>query len=692
MNKRACRAMAGLGLAMVCGWSPAEENVFGQTLGQPELLDEQLTSVAAGHSQPIQAAPAVVSVITASQISRMGARDLYDVLRTVPGFFAGKNVGNSIEPTLSVRGFKSSFNQNVLVLLDGIPQTEHTTGDRFAVLGKIPLDAIERVEIMRGPGSALHGADAYSAVIDVITRTAPPDQTQITLAGGSNRTRDARVIGGGQQGDFKWVGAIEYHRTDGDRPYIPADFQTVLDALLGTDASLAPGHANTRAELFGALLNVTGDRSAFMLRTSLARDIGASVGAGGALDPFGRLDLSTLEGRYSWTARGDDWSAKAVFAQTFFQTDSRDNHLFPPGAFPFFPDGVLSAAQMRQSRTRFQGSWDYAGVASHRFTAGVGAEFAKTDLRSEQRNFAVIGGRLRPLGTLQEIADADLLMFGAREFSHDLRYLYLQDEWRFADNWTLTWGLRHDHYADYGDQMNPRAALVWETSPYLSVKLFYGQGFRGPSLLDTHGRQVPGFIGTPDLKPERINSLEFAVDYQVRDGLLLRLNAFDQKTSDQIQIFTDRTPAIPLNTARQRGRGAELEAWWDITPHTQLYAAYSYQDSTDATTDSDVGYHPHHLFYSYLQHRQKPWSFFLQARHVGPRDRRIIESRPKAETYTHVDGLVRYEFSPGLEFGLEVRNLLDAEANDNVPGASERFPSDIPLPGRTYYFTLSGRF
>ena len=139
-----------------------------------------MVSVATGHAQRVETAPAVISVITADQIKALGAHDLFDVLRTVPGFFLGENT-IQVEPIISVRGFKSSYNQNVLVLLDGIPQSHYATGDRMAVLGKIPMDLIERIEIMRGPGSALYGADAYSAVIDIITRTKAPQKNQITL-------------------------------------------------------------------------------------------------------------------------------------------------------------------------------------------------------------------------------------------------------------------------------------------------------------------------------------------------------------------------------------------------------------------------------------------------------------------------------------------------------------------------------
>jgi iron complex outermembrane receptor protein len=135
-----------------------------------------------------------------------------------------------------------------------------------------------------------------------------------------------------------------------------------------------------------------------------------------------------------------------------------------------------------------------------------------------------------------------------------------------------------------------------------------------------------------------------------------------------------------------------LEAWWDIDRYTQLYGAYSYQDSTDKTTNADVGYHPHHLLYARLQRRQKPWLFTVQARYVGQRERRVEDSRLPAETYAFVDGLVRYELTPDFEVGFEVRNLFDLKAEDAGPGTDAAFPSDIPLPGRIYYFTVTGRF
>ncbi|MDV7393656.1 TonB-dependent receptor plug domain-containing protein, partial [Arthrospira platensis SPKY1] len=141
---------------------------FERTFG-----DLDTVSIATGRAQSIQTAPAVASVITAEQIRDTGARDLIDILRQVPGFFLGETA-NPFGPAVAVRGFTSAFNQTTLFMVDGVPQTELVFGDRFTALGKIPLDGIERVEVIRGPGSALYGADAFSAVVNIITRREVP--------------------------------------------------------------------------------------------------------------------------------------------------------------------------------------------------------------------------------------------------------------------------------------------------------------------------------------------------------------------------------------------------------------------------------------------------------------------------------------------------------------------------------------
>ena len=298
------------------------EGEFERTFGDIETV-----SIATGRSQSLQTAPAVASVITAEQIRDTGARDLIDILRLVPGFYLGRTA-NPFDPVVAVRGFSSSYNQTVLFMLDGVPQTELVLGDRRTTLGKIPLDLIDRVEVIRGPGSALYGADAYSAVVNIITRREVPEQSQLVLGGGTHATRDVRALGGGRWGDVKVVGALEYDETDGYAPFVAADQQTRLDALFGTHASLAPGTAALGRQEFGAQINFTGPKTSLGYGSRIGAIWGwapaspaRSIRSAASTAPFGKGPSNTGNRRAtgpstaSWTACGSitGWTIGTFF-------------------------------------------------------------------------------------------------------------------------------------------------------------------------------------------------------------------------------------------------------------------------------------------------------------------------------------------------------------------------------------------
>ncbi len=668
------------------GATPVEaqpEGEFEQTFGDIETV-----SIATGRSQSLQTAPAVASVITAEQIRDTGARDLIDVLRLVPGFYLGRTA-NPFDPVVAVRGFSSSYNQTVLFMLDGVPQTELVLGDRRTTLGKIPLDLIDRVEVIRGPGSALYGADAYSAVVNIITRREVPEHPQLVLSGGSQETRDVRALAGGRWGDVKVVGALEYFETDGYAPFVEADQQTRLDALFGTHASLAPGTAATGRQEFGAQVNFTGPKTSLGLRVSDWRGLGLGTGVTGALDPFGGIDSTVWESTFKWRTAEGDWAVNGFLDGVLQRYRMDDWHFFPPGAFGVFPDGVIYNTAFEQRTLRLQNVLDYRGFRSHVLTLGLGTELGRIELQSESRNYRLSDDLILPIGPVQDTTHDPAL--GDATFSRDLLYAYVQDEWTLHPDWTLTWGARYDYYSDVDGTANPRVALVWNARHDLTAKLLYGGGFRTPSLLETQARQIPALAGNPDLRPEQVDAIELALDYRPRLDLRTRVNLFHHETDDQIRLQNTGGPEFrPENVGQQKGHGLEVELEWDLTRATRFYGYYAYQDNTDETTGADAGYTPHHQALALLQTRQHSWLFAVQARYIGARDRVAEDPRPPPDTYTLVDAFARYTFSPHLEASLDFRNLFDADARD--AGFGTAFPGDIPLPGRTFYFSLIGRF
>ncbi|MDF3012726.1 MAG: hypothetical protein K0Q78_930, partial [Cellvibrio sp.] len=205
-------------------------------LGQIEI------SIATGNSTPLDRAPATATVISAGEIQAMGARTLNDVLETVPGLHVSLSSLSRLDSIYSIRGIHTGFNPQVLLLMNGVPVQYNAQGGR-PTLFRLPVTSIERVEVIRGPGSAVYGADAYAGVINVITKdVAAIDATRIGGGLGSFNSRDLWLQTAGDWNDIGIALNVSYQESDGDdQRRVNSDLQSALDAGLGTDASLAPG-------------------------------------------------------------------------------------------------------------------------------------------------------------------------------------------------------------------------------------------------------------------------------------------------------------------------------------------------------------------------------------------------------------------------------------------------------------------
>ncbi len=221
-----------------------------------ELGAIPVTAIATGTSKPIFQSAAVTSVITAEQIKSMGATELHEVLETVPGVHASLQE-NTYDYNYSMRGIRNTQNSQVLMLLNGTRIT--TPFDGTLMTGtELPIEAIQQVEVIRGPGSALYGADAFAGVINIITKKAKDiNGTALGVRVGDHSTQS----GWGQYG-AQWAGwdvatSLQYQHTNGDGGRIVnADAQTVFDSVFGTHASHAPGPLNTRYETLNGHLNL----------------------------------------------------------------------------------------------------------------------------------------------------------------------------------------------------------------------------------------------------------------------------------------------------------------------------------------------------------------------------------------------------------------------------------------------------
>ena len=679
--------------------------------------DEEMISIATGNRQPISKAPAVASVITYEDIKAMGATDLDEVLETVPGLHVARShIGYN--PIYTVRGIYSEFNPEVLLLINGIPITNLFHGDRGQVWAGMPVEQIARIEVIRGPGSAIYGADAFAGVVNITTKTAADiDNAEVGGRIGSFDTRDAWGVFAGEIGGFDAAFMLEYHETRGHREIIDVDAQSFFDSLpSGTDASLAPGPVNLQRENLDARLDLV--KGNWQIRAGLQHRENGGNGAGvaQALDPNNRFASDRWNADVTYRREiGDSWD---VSAQLSFldvsQEVERDLLLFPPGTtLPIdsdgnistdltdplvqFPDGVIGNPEVFERHYRLDLSAFFLGHAKHNWRFGAGAYYGDLYKVRETKNYGP-GVFIGPEVTADDVVDVSgTPNVFLPEDDRTNHYLTVQDVWNFANDWELTTGVRYDDYSDFGDTVNPRVALVWSAHHNLTTKLLYGRAFRAPSFAETRKQNNPVARGNPDLKPEEIETIEWAFDYRPTERLQLGLNLF-QYWWDDIIVFVSEGGAgtTAANAGEQTGHGAEVEMKWQTSRDLRFSANYAFQEATDETTGDPAGNAPNHQVYARADWSFAPnWRLVPQVNWVGERKRQSDDPRAPLEAYTWVDLTLRTtSLGRNTEAALSVRNVFDVDAREpslhGINGAA--IEKDLPLAGRSIYGELRYRF
>lgn len=679
--------------------SGREEDELAASFGDRVVIQSPEVSIATGRSQSLRRAPAVASVVTAEDIARTGATDLDEVMETVPGVHVSRNV-QAYNPLYLIRGIYGQFNPQTLVLLDGMPLTMQFVGNRGNGWSSMPLENIARVEVIRGPGSAMFGADAYSGVINLVTKDAGDIQgTEVGARIGSFQTHSAWALHGGQWGPWEVAAYIQGGRRDGDHPTIQADAQTQIDAGYGTRASLAPGPIQQGNRVLDGQLSLRWGHAQIRLGHIGRDQIGLGGGTASSLDPSSQGSSNRT---YVGLALNDlplsaDWRVQAHLTGLYFAAKYAPLLLYPAGAWGGnFPNGMYGAPNTWERQWRGTVMATYSGWSDHTLSIGVGHEDLNLYRTREYKNFVLsLSSPPTPLGdgsVVEVPVDDSFIKPHRRKVDH----VILQDEWALLRDWTLTTGLRHDRYSDVGSTTNPRVALVWDTNLDLTTKLLHGRAFRAPAFMELYSINNPVLRGNPDLKPETIQTTELAFSWQARSDTLLQLSLFRYGMRDI--IAPTGSPQVFQNTGKQNGRGFELEARHDMSHAVSLSGNYAYQRSTDQATGKDAGYAPRHHLYGRTDWRwDSGWQWSGQVNHVAGRHRPPGDTRAPVRDQTTMDLTLRSPRSAsGWEFRASVRNLLDARLEEPSlysPGEviPVLVPGDLPMAGRSFFVQMNLR-
>lgn len=648
------------------------------------------TTIASATKQTTTKAPAVVTLITSEDIKATGATNIVDILQSVPGIYVRMSQFG-FRPLIHFRGGKAN---QTLLMVNGTPMKDLMWG--FGIFWKgLPVSMIDRVEIIRGPGSALFGADASTGVINVITKTAGKmSGSEAGVRAGSFNTKTAWMQHGSNWNGFDIGLTANVYSTDGSNPFIASDGQTKKDQDNLTNVSLAPGNAKFGWRSEDIRFSMAKDN--WRLHADYMRHSDLEIGLTGAgvLDPVTRAGDSryNVDLFYKNDQLSSEWIVDAELRYQHLDYTSGDGFQErPPGytdASGTYPDGVINHMKSAERRLFFEAKGLYSGNDGHALLIGAGYTFEDLYFVEQFINSGT-GPDGNPITAGDPLVDvSDTPYAFAPEKMRKISHVFLQDIWDINDDWEFTAGARYDHYSDFGGTLNPRLALVWQSTDKLTTKLLYGQAFRAPSyqeLFSITSYSLPN----ADLDPEMSHTVDLSFSYAANNDLQLALNIFNFKHMDII-----RTVDVGLgkrqyqNTGEHSIRGIELEANWQASHDLRFASNYTTREQGNSSFRAVQ--EPAWEAYLRADWSFSPnWNWNLQTNWVGKRLRRSNDSRPPVTDYALTDTTLRYIDVKNWEFAVSIRNLFDVDAREYT-GAS--IVDDLPLPERSIYLEMIYQF
>ncbi len=530
------------------------------------LQAEQKTVTADLRPETPDVAPSVVTVYDHRQIIKMGARTLLDVLRVTTGVDIGRTPLGDDQVI-----FRGSTNPaELLVMVDG--QRINDVYDGYAPMD-LPVALIDRVEILRGPGSALYGTNAFVGVVQVFTLRPEGVIAQVEAddsgggafgldgmryeIGAGNRT--GKFYYGGTLSQSMRGGAIESVGSDILNPPGSSGASAQPSPLTGRSQSATPGDlSDWRNQLVGSL-NASGrdlltDGDVLALTGRLYSEThGEYFGPLATFAPDGSITRVQDQAQLSYDVPLSSYFS--LMARLYLDREHLDEltDLTPAGyvAMPpgltagFFPDG--------QQKSLTLTAWTYGGEGRltaklpfhNTATAGVQVEDQAVTAYSAASNFGPGGDYL---GGLAPNPNAGQLGAGV---SRTIVGAYVQDIFEPLSTLVVTAGLRLDDYSDFGASWNPRFSIVYKPVRYFWVKALYANAFSAPTfqeLYDNTNADLNGYVGNPTLGPERIATGEGEVGVSVPfsgGGLDASVNAFHNDITGsiaEIPLFGNETP------------------------------------------------------------------------------------------------------------------------------------------------------
>ncbi|MCM2266589.1 MAG: TonB-dependent receptor plug domain-containing protein [Elusimicrobiales bacterium] len=571
----------------------SDVDFFQSTLG--DIMDTPLLAASYAEERPSDTA-ATAYVITAETLEKRGYRSLADLLNDTPQFQVQRNSDEGRLNVISVRGIHD--NERLLVMYDGVRITP-PTGDMFAIAQQLSLADAQRVEVVLGPMSSLYGADAFSGVINVVTRS--DNHSRVSAAYGRFDSKNADASAGSRlssnvPGARLPSASLTYAAASSEGPELPAfyktdyawhngEYQQGLMKTVGSTATATVAPRPYDAREVSSYMNsrvTLGNVDMGFIR--MGESHSSSIGVKPEFSQYVKdarfaTGYWTVYGRHSYTSPDEAWTLTSLASYYDYELSPETKFLNSFSSYqPAYKYASAQTTSIHEllSFEPAQGYPVLLGLTYQQstvlpYTADLSRKF-DTSKSPVSQGFTYTGSDI-PVD------------FYSLVYSNTGAFIRLQASQ--LGNVSLSLALRYDRNSTYGETWNPRAGLVWKpgASEDTVVKLLYGEAFLSPSPSDTH-RHFGSFVSSPTaasgyhsyffhipnegLAPEKLRSAEASLTHSFGSSLRVSLNPYYTKVYDLIQdvsigpglfkgVEVD-TLEQPINTGTAETFGTTLRA------------------------------------------------------------------------------------------------------------------------------------
>ena len=625
-----------------CGVASADPPVVYARADLSELSMEQLMQIevekvvtASRFSQHVTEAPASMSVITADDIRKYGHRTLADVLRSVPGMYVTYDRNYSY---LGTRGINrpGDYNCRFLLMIDGHRMNDNVY-DTAAIGTEFPLDIdlVDRVEIMRGPGSSLYGSNAFFGVINVITRTAHDVRRELSGSGASYGT---------------WTGRASYGASFG------SDRDLLISATGYDSAGKSPLYfPEFAATPSGGYTYHSDDDSSKSIYARFSQSDFTLTGL------FGRREKGIPTGAFN-----------TVFNDPATRTTDERGYV-SLGYRRAYSDELEVSARLFYDYYRYDGTYitensPSAGIRNLDTALGTswGADSVVTFAPLPENKLSLGFEFRQNLIQHQKNVDVDPLNIYLDDHRDSINWGgFIQDEYHILKSLRISAGIRYDSYDSFS-AVSPRIALVYNPVETTALKLLYSEAFRAPNAFERYYQDGATSVANPDLKPEKIKTVDAIWEQYFLDNFRTSLGGFYYRVTELISQTTDPAGMLVyrnIDAAEAVGVATSLEGFWQSGLKGRL--SYNWQQATNATTGAQLSNSPRHLFKANASIPLISEQLFISPEflYTGPR-LTLNGSRTNAPVTANLTLFSRDIGLKGLEASASIYNLFNVHAQD----------------------------